>query len=191
MIIEDFIPRFYQQSILDSLTKTEISWTYVDNISGVKNKLSVPYPLNVCEEQNGFAHTFLGPSGVSDDSMLSLFHPMKYAIEEKIKKNIVVTRVRAGMFFSNGYSGIHFPHVDYYSPHKTMLYYVNDSDGDTILFNEKFDENNKNPSLSIMQSVSPKMGRAIIFDGLRYHSSSVPEKAKKRLTININFSEVE
>ncbi len=33
----------------------------------------------------------------------------------------------------------HTPHVDFDQPHWTIIYYVNDSDGPTIFFKQKYD----------------------------------------------------
>ena len=69
------------------------------------------------------------------------------------------------------------PHVDMLSPHWVLLYYVNDSDGDTILYNKNKEE---------IKRVSPKKGKAIFFDGSIYHSAGIP-KNSHRAVINFNF----
>ena len=69
------------------------------------------------------------------------------------------------------------PHIDTNEPHLVCLYYVNDSDGDTIFY----DENNK-----IIKQVSPKKGRIVFFDGLIKHSGSRP-KNNHRVILNITF----
>jgi len=81
---------------------------------------------------------------------------------------------------------IHPPHVDMNTPHLVLLYYVNDSDGDTVIFNEKYSV--VSPSLTVNRTVSPKAGSAILFDGLTYHSSSSPQYAEERIVLNINFT---
>ena len=50
-------------------------------------------------------------------------------------------RIRLGLFTQNAAAGpYHNPHVDFYLPHQNALYYVNDSDGDTFIFNETYDD---------------------------------------------------
>lgn len=71
------------------------------------------------------------------------------------------------------------PHVDRQTPHFVCLYYVNDSDGDTVFFE---DENSDN----IIHRVSPKKNRAILFKGHLYHAATWPSKSP-RCTININW----
>ena len=53
--------------------------------------------------------------------------------------------------------------------HLALLYYVNDSDGDTIIY-----ENKK--TLKIKKTIKPKQGRIVIFDGSYWHSGSQPKK---------------
>lgn len=68
-------------------------------------------------------------------------------------------------------------HIDFNFPHIVCLYYVNDTDGDTFIY----DTNKK------MKRISPKKNRAVIFDGSLYHASSLPTK-DKRVIINIDVA---
>ncbi len=68
----------------------------------------------------------------------------------------------------------------------SMIYYVNDSDGDTYLFNQ-FYENGRLPELTIAKRVTPKKGRVLLFDGRRYHAGSNPRTSRERIVINYVF----
>ena len=70
------------------------------------------------------------------------------------------------------------PHNDLWFPHHVLLYYLNDSDGDTFLFDK-----NKN----IIDRITPKRGKAIFFNGDILHASSLPVKSKYRAVINIDM----
>ena len=61
---------------------------------------------------------------------------------------------------------------------KSLLYYVNNSDGDTIFFDN---------DLNVTTRVSPKKNRAIIFDSHNLHSGSNPIKNHMRAVINLLF----
>ena len=82
-------------------------------------------------------------------------------------------------------------HVDNFeNGTKTLVYYINDSDGDTFLFDllqplkgeYLFDE---------VSRVSPKKGRIVVFDTLRLHAPSNPIYYPRRYILNINFIEEE
>ena len=62
--------------------------------------------------------------------------------------------------------------------HKVLLYYVNDSDGPTYFYNE---------ACELVDTVYPKPGRAVIFDGENVHAASNPVHAPFRIVINVDF----
>ena len=70
------------------------------------------------------------------------------------------------------------PHYDQKEDHFVGLYYVNESDGDTWLFNE---------DKTMLARIKPRKGRLLVFDGNLLHAASHPYYAKKRLVINIDF----
>lgn len=84
------------------------------------------------------------------------------------------------------------PHVDGYRdrPYMVGVYYVNDSDGDTVMFKQTIHnttpEQIMNGELEIDSTISPKKGRFILFDGDIYHAVGKPTK-DFRCIINYNF----
>jgi len=66
--------------------------------------------------------------------------------------------------------------------YRSLIYYINDSDGDTIFFNDKLKE---------IKRVSPKKGRAVIFDSQILHCGCNPIKQQKRAVINFIYKENE
>jgi len=82
------------------------------------------------------------------------------------------------------------PHIDSrFSDSYSMLYYVNDSDGDTIIFNETIDEKNKKrpEKLTIKKTITPKKNRAVLFIGNYFHTSTNPTNNDKRIVLNVNL----
>ena len=78
------------------------------------------------------------------------------------------------------------PHVDTPDTNSySMVYYVNESDGDTRIFN-KLSHQGYN-DLELIYSNSPKKGTALLFKSNRYHSSSNPINYDKRNIINFVF----
>ncbi len=92
-----------------------------------------------------------------------------------------VYRVRLGCLLPDKLEH-HCPHVDFEEEHITALYYVNDSDGDTIFFTDE---------MSIFQRqcqlrVSPDRGKMVVFKGDVLHASSSPTTGY-RIALNVNF----
>lgn len=87
-----------------------------------------------------------------------------------------------------GVDSYHPPHIDLVDPTEnnySLIYYVNDSDGDTILFNEKFGDEFENVTIAHRQT--PKAGCALLFNSGTYHASSSPMVSASRVIINIVF----
>ena len=68
------------------------------------------------------------------------------------------------------------PHTDRPEEHLGLIYYVNDSDGDTIFFAGDRE----------LQRVSPKKGRIVIFDGNTLHAGGFPTD-NPRCIVNYNL----
>ncbi len=74
----------------------------------------------------------------------------------------------------------------------SAVYYINDSDGDTFLFNEVVTDENVLPErLTVAERITPKKNRLLIFESNRYHASSNPRISDSRFVINTIFVPVE
>jgi hypothetical protein len=76
------------------------------------------------------------------------------------------------------------PHVDMPRPHTVLIYYVNDSDGDTVILDKTFPEWQ---NAAVLHSITPKKGRAVVFDGAHYHSGASPVRHDTRVVLNYDF----
>lgn len=132
--------------------------------------------------QYGFFHMIYG-----DDQILSPFYETVAPILESFKEKMSIKikkliRIRIRMTTKVSVKSIkNYPHVDGKDPHKVLIYYVNDSDGDTFFY--KKNNNNFEEALKI----TPSMGSGVYFDGSIYHASSTPSNVSRRMTINFNF----
>ena len=96
-------------------------------------------------------------------------------------------------------------HVNRDVPHIVMIYYVNDSDGDTILYDKTINDIpykkeyhhqevllNEYRDFNVTHSITPKKGRVLVFDGRHYHAPSSPSKSMRCIiTLDLfgNFSD--
>ena len=109
-----------------------------------------------------------------------------------------IERIRIGCITAKERQLVNKPHVDYYDPHKVALLYFNTCDGDTHLYNERFDPNKKDDPLkqfldvedefTLLDKSTPEENKLVVFDGLHYHSSSSPTNVSRRIVMNINFN---
>ena len=112
------------------------------------------------------------------------------------KNNITfskILRIRAGLIMNNTQQIVHTPHVDYPIPHKTMLFYLTDSDAPTLIYDNKHSGNGIDDywtdvkMLKVENSITPVENTCVIFDGLTFHSSTTPKENPFRIVINYNF----
>lgn len=192
---EDFVP-IGDQKVIHDFMHEKMPWKYVENISGVSPKqINIYEELPVAKYQNGFTGFIHSDAlgWVTNEDAVSAVSPLIKKIHETFPFPVEIIRIRGGLFTNCGFDwGVHVPHVDAFFPHYTVLYYVNDSDGDTFLYNEKAPVVDvgvvpEYPDMfNVAASFAPKMGRALIFNGLTYHSSSPPQLTSHRIAININ-----
>lgn len=190
-VIDDIMPD-YRANSLEKYCLKEVAWRYnVTGISGVYREPNVPEGIELDRGQNGFAYRVLENTAPEfDPKLYSMIEPMINTVKDKFPFELEVARVRIGMFLPSPQGGVHNPHVDYYMPHYTLLYYVNDSDGDTFIWNEKAPREDPEAypeQFTLLDRISPKKNRAVLFNGMHYHSSSRPHFHRERIAITINL----
>jgi len=193
--VEDVIPRSYQDQIEAELTSETAAWYF---------RLEPGRTVRVLGESgvdalySGFTNTVIhieNPAG-PPSPVTALLLPLLLMFCDKAKKPFTrLLRIRLGLYPRIMMEAAHHPHVDFYVPHYNALYYVNDADGDTLLFAETFDEvpqdrlagYMRDGRFNVAAAISPKKGKMIGFDGKRYHASMHPMKATHRIAIAFSF----
>ena len=176
-VVDDCINTQYQNHIENILRyDTDFRWVYHDDLTNYQTKI----------QTTGFSHMFLLDTK-SSSNYSGLFIPLLYEASSKLQINID-KMIRGRCFLqtpgviSTEYDGMH---VDLTFPHLVCLYYASDSDGDTYFSERMYGE--PIGEYDIYNNVSPKKGRCVFFDGLRFHASSRPTQ-KSRFVINYNFT---
>jgi hypothetical protein len=122
----------------------------------------------------------VGPLNDLFDVTLSI---LLMAVDQQNKLLKDLHRIRIGLITRTPEPIVHSAHRDMEQAHTTGLYYLNQSDGDTIIYNEQqFSE-----QYSIMNRVSPNANKWINFDGTHFHSSTTPVNHEKRMVITYNY----
>jgi hypothetical protein len=120
-------------------------------------------------------HNFFKVDKTLSDNMPIAVSVLTKFIERSKTKYSELIRAQANLTFpkkSNNHSTIH---IDDEKPHHVLIYYVLNSDGNTIMF-----ENNK-----IFKEIEPKKGRFVLFDGSINHAQFTC--SEKRIVINYNL----
>jgi len=171
-IIKNCINKSVLVEFQNKINSLNFPWYFLED-SSLENKIqnSINY---------SFSHLIL-----LDNKILSSYYDVTNSIALQLKDkfkldNFSIIRLRLGLTTSFGKKIINKPHIDFEKKHKTILFYLNNSDGDTIFY-----ENNK-----IKSSITPEENKAVLFDGSIYHSSSKPYNNSKRIVLNINLENV-
>ena len=165
-VIDDIISQSDQKKIYDTVYGHNFNWNHI---------FDPTFP----NKKSNRGTTF---SSVWDSSNTSVDYPILNGVLKKFELSSLGTyQTRSFLHIANPkfvWNRKNIIHIDMQKPHTVVLYYVNDADGTTDLFNEKG---------RIIKSVKPKMGRCVIFDGLIKHRSSHP-KNHNRCIINIDVT---
>jgi len=105
-----------------------------------------------------------------------------------------ILRVRIGCITVMPKQYTNLPHIDWKFEHQTGLLYLNEADGDTILYNkswngEDFTDTDQVKKLNLKEEtrITPEENKFILFNGLQYHSSSTPTNTFRRIVVNFNI----
>ena len=190
--IDDIIPKLYQNQIEAETMSDRMAWFFsLETGRDAEHRVDTSY--------SGFSHTVFHTNDgkPSDAAMTALLLPLLFAFCERTRHPFSrLLRIRLGLFPRANIDALHHnPHVDFYQPHYNALYYVNDSDGDTVVFNETFEQVPQDQSLAyaraqkftVAKRIAPKKGKIIGFDGKHYHASMHPMQSSHRIAIAFSF----
>lgn len=183
-IIDNFIPISQQEEIKSLLLSNKFPWFYVDDVTSDTTETSDKSPA-LCNP--------LRIKSVTNSNFYNYFLPMAHLGASHANYHFNdVTMCRAFLQFPlAACNPVDNLHTDDSVNHLVVLYYVLDSDGDTIIVDKKMHldkkplDNLKVDNFSILQKVTPKQGRAVLFDGRYYHTAEQP---KKNIRCVINFN---
>lgn len=78
-----------------------------------------------------------------------------------------------------------YPHIDHILDHNVFLYYLNTADGDTVFFDKVFGEDVSD--MNIIKRSTPIVGKAINFNGKRFHALFQTNTKTIRCILNIEY----
>jgi len=186
----NFFHKIQYKFLANILDSDDIQWKYLSKPS-LGNEQHKNYYENstvVCDSPV-FTHFFYRQEFSQKTQNSKVYDLFYNKLKSIYLSDIKIIRIRANMNIPcPNYRHLYgAPHVDWEEfEHKTLIYYLNTTDGDTILFDEKFPKYKENEVSTIFKNISPVENKAIVFDGYRYHAA-VPSITNIRKVINVNF----
>ena len=178
LVIDNIINQQEQKHIKDNLLSSNFPWYFVKDITtgkeGGQNRPALQHIYFQNKKENSLY------CGLTNNII-------KNSCEKIKKTSYKIVKSRSFLQFPILHnSQIDTPHIDLLSKHIVILYYVLDSDGDTVIYNYK---SKKIPAFNKLKEkirVTPKQGRVVIFNGLTWHTAEQPSRNVRCVT-NINL----
>lgn len=172
-IIDDCVNKFFADEIETVFLDTNTFWWYDPNTLGK----GISYDTNKFSDTFQFVHPIID-NGRADSPYTSLILKLVNEVLETQSINVLnYRRIKVNQLLKcdRGFNP-HPPHVDDSADNMiSMIYYINDCDGPTYFFDKNY---------KIVNSVTPKKNRCVIFASNLLHSSSSPVLNPRRLVVN-------
>ena len=185
-VFDDIIDKSLQEKIKSTLFSNNFPWYFLPDITS-KEKEN--------QSRHGFLHLFVDDN-IENSEFYTTIRPILDNTAGKLKL-ILPEAIKCRSFLQLPLSlkddTVDNAHVDMDAPHIVFLYYVIDSDGDTIIYDKKWEKgtmamnSEETAKLLIKKKITPKQGRVVVFDGRYWHTAEQP-KNSKRCVINSDIT---
>ena len=188
LVIDNFIDEDYQERIKghlmgdDTINDYGFPWYYIDDVTAAFEDGNQGRP--------GLSHVYVEHFDDGSGHIISDFHDLFVPMLNQACRVLEVPTAK----IVQGRSFLQFPlnldstdddtpHIDLKegARHIVVLYYVCSSDGDTVIYNE----GTESDVYTVKKRVTPKQGRAVIFDGGLYHTA---QQALKKIRCVVNYN---
>lgn len=178
-VIENFLPNAIFKRIKYTVEGINFQWRRFENLAGNAVKTS-PYKI-----VDGFSNIL----NVREDAATGIFLPLIDCIADELnttphsimRAHVNLTTPQYGWSAED----LGCPHIDDNEPHIVALFYLDDADGSTVLYNEI------GPTVpqefTVYRSITPTPNKLVLFNGFRFHSANPPLTSRKRIIVNLNF----
>ncbi len=196
ILIKDVLPTAYWRDLHGVIAHPDFPWLYSPEVSvDIKENPFKQNPEIV--KSCGFTNTlyFDGASSPHWD----LIRPMIYIMSHKsgipaLTKSVTTYRCKANLqtqLNNSTKDNYNMPHIDPAFFEKEgdnwiFLYYLDDADGETFIFNEVA-EDGRPDKLTIRKRITPKANTGVLFRDNIFHASSNPIYSRRRMNLNFNL----
>jgi hypothetical protein len=187
MLIDGLMGKNYLHYLKSNVEN--ISYNTCFNTSGINTKENEPWTFSFSSPiylENEYKHEY-------GDYIFTI---LLTALDHQNEELLNLSRIRLGLIFRTPTVINHGEHLDFgneffinnKSKCRTGLYYINDSDGDTNVYKEKFSTLGIPEKFTLKKSISPVENRWYDFNGERYHNSNSPIENNHRLVLTFNYT---
>lgn len=190
MLIQDnFLSSAEFRKLQSFILSNEFPWFYTDHVSLPPNEYT--FNDSLTKETDGFYHLLYAQDENYRSMFMEYFEDFFNALfDEYGYTSKSLLRARLGLKMpkvNHSKENYNLPHVDYHFPHDTVIFYLNNSDGNTRMFKEHNLHSPETDQYTVRDEIEPKENRILLFDGLQYHTASNPINTNRRVILNINL----
>lgn len=175
----DSVPKQIADQVEQWVTSTKIPWFYFDHTLGSypKGRYDVdPIEFPIVDSPR-FTHYFF-PNSRTPEQDRAFVMPLSLWCIQTLLPGFEPKRIMGNLTFKTTQYILNLPHVDSDDgKYMVFLYYVNDSDGCTMFFEDKKE---------VFRS-QPKKGTGVLFNANTIHAGQLPVINNTRYVINMIF----
>lgn len=175
VVFDDIIPEVYQNWLIDCVKNEELMWHRKD--AAISDMFEDDPRNGFCN----FHYLFDKDKGGELSPLCNAFMPLALQFRDKLDAQCLF-RMRVNCVPAWYENQVQLPHVDsYYKQSWNVIYYIDDSNGDTVVYNERTQDPQEyirlvnRDSWTVKTTVSPKKGRAVAIKGDLFHASTLPK----------------
>ncbi len=191
LVVDDILPKQQQENLKRIFLSSNFPWHFTPDVTGEHSEDARPAFNNYLIHDGK-----VNVGGKALSLLQQLINNALYKLYEElnVKADYELFRMRTFLQMPLANltgSRLDTHHVDYYEKrHLSILYYVFDADGDTVIYENMYHpaNNTKIPEpeeLIVKKQVTPKQGRVVIFDGYHWHTGTQPQNGM-RCVVNTN-----
>jgi hypothetical protein len=201
-IFENLLPVSLQNRIEQTVNDDMFPWFFMDNIKTQREYSAevlqdMPkWDMSKVVDSFGLVHLVCFRDQANSPHF-DMFRSVLYLLEKQEGfeiDSILRVRIRRTVKTEGSDdSTYNTPHVDmlHEKPFLTFVYYIEESDGDTLFFDRCFEKGSNDAEKAepkILQRVKYKKGNGVLFDGHRFHAGNSPTNYLKRTVVNYDFT---
>lgn len=180
--VRHFVDADSQNKIYQAITNPSFLWTYDEDVTAaLMNSPAASTPT--------FNHLIFDQNRESNP-YYEFVDQLIAEIEKQFKLSITdMLDIRAEFLLNTKYPipslpyKHNTPHKDYDTDHFVVVYYVNETDGETVVFNETAVAEKYYP----MHRCMPEKGKALLFSGVNFYADTCPKVHTKRIALTFKF----